>query len=51
MCSAGRNQVIPNRSLIDTMRIVPRLSYGGACELSIVRMTNVLAFEYLDDYA
>ncbi len=50
MFLAGRNQVIPNRSLIDTMRMFHALGYGGM-ELSIVRgMTNVLAFDYLDDY-
>lgn len=42
--------MIPNRSLIDTMRMFSRMGYGGM-ELSIVRgMYPVLALDYLDDY-
>lgn len=42
--------MIPDRSLIDTMRMFSRMGYGGM-ELSIVRgMYPVLALDYLDDY-
>lgn len=50
MFLAGRNQVIRDRSLIETMRMFKAFGYEGM-ELSIVRgMTDVLAFDYMDDY-
>lgn len=50
MFLAARNQVILNRSLIDTMRMFSKIGYEGM-ELSIVRgLTDVLALDYLDDY-
>ncbi|GHV64785.1 hypothetical protein AGMMS49587_17860 [Spirochaetia bacterium] len=50
MYLAGRNQVINNHSLIDTMRMFHRMGYGGM-ELSIVRgLFPVLAWDYMDDY-
>ena len=50
MFLTARNQVIKNRSLIDTMRMFNEMGYGGM-ELSIVRgLTNILAFDYMDDY-
>jgi len=50
MFLAGRNQVIYNYSLIDTMRLFSKFGYGGM-ELSFVRgMTNILSLDYLDDY-
>jgi sugar phosphate isomerase/epimerase len=50
MFLAGRNQVIPNRSLINTMKMFKELGFEGM-ELSIVRgLFPVLAFDYMDDY-
>ena len=50
MFLAARNQVILNRSLIDTMRTFKKIGYEGL-ELSIVRgLTDVLALDYMDDY-
>lgn len=50
MFLVGRNQVITNRSLVDTMRMFSKMGYKGM-ELSIVRgLTNILALDYLDDY-
>lgn len=50
MFLTARNQVIRNRSLIDTMRTFRKMGYEGM-ELSIVRgLTDVLALDYMDDY-
>ena len=50
MYLAGRNQVIPRHSLIDTMRMFHKMGYGGM-ELSIVRgLSPVIAWDYMDDY-
>lgn len=50
MFLAGRNQMILNRSLIETVKIFADKGYKGM-ELSIVRgITNILALDYLDDY-
>ncbi|HKL80657.1 MAG TPA: sugar phosphate isomerase/epimerase [Mobilitalea sp.] len=50
MFLAGRNQVIPNRSLVETMHMLHNIGYGGM-ELSIVRgLYPVLAMDYMDDY-
>lgn len=50
MFLAGRNQVIPDRSLTGAIKLFHELGYKGM-ELSIVRgLTNVLAFDYMDDY-
>ena len=50
MYLAGRNQVILRHSLIDTMRMLHKIGYGGM-ELSIVRgMTAALVLDYMDDY-
>ena len=50
MFLTGRNQIILDHSLVDTMRMFQKMGYGGM-ELSIVRgLTSVLALDYLDDY-
>ena len=50
MFLAARNQVITNRSLIETMKMFSKQGYDGM-ELSIVRgSANVLALDYMDNY-
>ena len=50
MFLAARNHVVTDRSLIDTMKLFHGMGYGGL-ELSVVRgMTNILAWDYLDDH-
>lgn len=55
MYLVGRNHVISNRSLIDTMKCFHALGYRGM-ELSLVRgkdpkgQADALAWDYMDDY-
>ena len=50
MFLAGRNQVMPGHSVIGAMKRFKELGYEGM-ELSIVRaLTDVIAFDYMDDY-
>ena len=47
---AGRNHIVTDRSLLETMRTYKDMGYDGM-ELSVLRgMTNAIVWDYMEDY-